>query len=624
VKTPDRARYAAVRDAALAALDRGVGGRWELPGGGLLHIERPLPFLVIGRLGSDDAIARLTGGLASRLVVPVGRAHARGASALVTALVGALAERSRALLVVWLSEGAHEARTERPLLRVRLSESERWSSLEPKLARALAAIPTDGTRALISLERGGPDARGGLRVEPHLSERVCEIDLAVFPRHRDATGAARYPLRLLSASRAIGWGIAHAADAFTEHELKRVWPRPRLGAATLDPAARRADATLCAADDAFDVLVQLTPAHLDRVWNRLVETDFQEEPQLSYRPLPFDPLLLKRRVLEAPVEAVEDPFVAELLREKQEELDRLLSMLRDRGEVFLHESELVFGRPDGPLIALAERILATPLHGEARDDEPAALSLDAIIERTRAHMHRYREQDPLFPDEIELRDDTAAGMMVLHGRLVLRTDLAVSLERLDALLEHEVGTHVLTWFNGSAQPLRLLGRGLAGYEALQEGLAVLAEHLAGALDPSRLRVLAARVIAADAVAAGASFLAVFHLLHGRYGLGARTAFRITVRAARGGGMTKDFVYLRGLCDVIEYVRSGDSLERLYTGKVALRHLDIVRELVERGMVAAPRVLPMILAEPSAGDHLRAIRASEDGPSVVARMAGSAA
>lgn len=623
MRTPDRARYAAVRDAALAALDRGVGGRWELPGGGLLDIERPLPFLVIGRLGDDDTIARLTGGLASRLVVSTGRAHARGVSALVTALVRALAERSRALLVVWLSEGVHEARTDRTLLRARLSASPRWAALEPKLARALAGIPTDGARALVSIERGSPEARGGLRIEPHLSERVCEIDLTVFPRHRDATGAARYPLRLLSASRAIGWGIAHAADAFTDHELRRVWPRPRLGAATLDPAARRADAMLCEADDAFDVLVQLTPAHLDRVWKRLVETGFQEEPQLSYRPLPFDPLVLKRRVLEAPVEAVEDPFVAELLREKQEELDRLLSMLRDRGEAFLHESELVFGRPDGPLVALAERILAAP-HPEERDEEPGTLTLDAVIERTREHMHRYREQDPLFPDEIELRDDTAAGMMVLHGRLVLRTDLAISLERLDALLEHEVGTHVLTWFNGSAQPLRLLGRGLAGYEALQEGLAVLAEHLAGALDPSRLRVLAARVVAADAVAAGASFLAVFHLLHGRHGLGARAAFQITIRALRGGGMTKDFVYLRGLCDVIAYVRSGASLECLYTGKVALRHLDVVRELVERGMVAAPRVVPMILAEPVAGDRLRAIRASEDGPSVVAAMAGSAA
>lgn len=616
MKTADRARYAAVRDAALAALGRGVGGRWPLPGGGLLAIDRPLPFLVIGKLGSDDTIARLTGGLASRLIVSSARTHARGVAALADALAGALAERSRALLVVWLTEGT-ENRRDSALLRARLPVDVRWSALEAPIARALADIPAEGARALVALERAEPAERK-LRIEPHLRDRVCELGLTVFPRHRDATGAARYPMRLLAASRALAWGVARVADAFAEHELKRVRPRPRLGSAVLDPAARQADAMLCEADDAFDVLVQLTPANIDRVWRRLVETSFEEEPVLTYRPLPFDPLVLKRRVLEAPVEKIEDPFVADLLREKQEELDRLLSMLRDRGETFLHESELVFGRPDGALMDLAERILAAP-HAP-NSDEDGELALDAILERTREHMRRYREQDPLFPDEIELRDDTAASMMVLHGRLLLRTDLTLSPHRLGALLEHEVGTHVLTWFNGSAQPLRLLGRGLAGYDGLQEGLAVLAEHLAGALDPARLRVLAARVIAAESTGLGDSFLEVFHRLR-NYGIGPHAAFRTTIRAARGGGMTKDIVYLRGLCDVIGYVRSGAGLERLYTGKVALRHLDVVHELVERGLVAPPRVVPMILRDDGTAEKLAAIRSSEDSASVVTRMAG---
>jgi hypothetical protein len=48
-------------------------------------------------------------------------------------------------------------------------------------------------------------------------------------------------------------------------------------------------------------------------------------------------------------------------------------------------------------------------------------------------------------------------------------------------MQHEVGTHVLTHHNGLAQPLTQLASGLAGYEELQEGIAVLAEYLAGGL-----------------------------------------------------------------------------------------------------------------------------------------------
>lgn len=626
MRTADRARYAAVRDAACAALERGIGGRWELPRGGLLSIERPLPFLVIGHLGDDDAIARLTGGLGSRLILSSARTHRRGGHALAATLVHDLAERSRALLVVWVSEVRASSPSDTTLLRVKLPFEPRWGGLDSAFTRALANVPAseNGARALVSIEHADAP-RDSFDLDGHLQGRVCELELQVSPRHRDATGAARYPLRLHAASRALAAGLSHAAEAFADRELRSVRPRPRLGAAVLDPAARRADAILCEADDAFEVLVQLTPARLDRIWQRLVDTDFQEEPQLSYRPLPFDPMVLKRHVFDAPVEAVEDPFVAELLREKQDELDRLLSMLRDRGETFLHESELLYGKPDATLLTLAHRILAAPRAAEEMaSDDAEPLSMDAVLDRTRAHMRRYRDQDPFFPDEVELRDDTAAGMMVLRGRLVLRTDLEVSAPRLDALLEHEVGTHVLTWFNGSAQALRLLGRGLAGYEGLQEGLAVLAEHLAGALDPARLRVLAARVIAADAVSEGASFLEIFHRLRDEHGLGRRAAFQTALRASRGGGLTKDLIYLRGLCDVVAYVKSGASLESLYTGKLALRHLDTVGALVERGLVAPPRVVPMILRREETAARLTEIRTSADAVSVVTAMADRSA
>ena len=69
--------------------------------------------------------------------------------------------------------------------------------------------------------------------------------------------------------------------------------------------------------------------------------------------------------------------------------------------------------------------------------------------------------------------------MVANGVLLVPASASVPELRAEALLQHEVGTHALTYTNGSAQPLRLLAAGLAGYEGTQEGLALLAEHLVG-------------------------------------------------------------------------------------------------------------------------------------------------
>jgi uncharacterized protein (TIGR02421 family) len=616
VRTPDRACYAAVRDAASAALLRGIGGRWELPAGGLLAIERPLPFLVIAATDHPSDAATLSGGLASRLLVPADSSHAPGVDALAHELLTLLAERTPAVVVLWLAAVEHEDGA--PIVRVRLAPEARWDPLASALLAALSKLSLDEVATEVRLDRVRPH-RSPFSLPAKLAARLCEVELEVPTLYREAHTGIVHPLWAEDVRRALASALAEVGDAFIERFLPNVRPRPRIGTSMLDAAAQRADRILCEADDGFEVLLQLTPANLKTMWDRLVETDFQEEPRVRYRPLPFDPVRIKRRVLEAPVEEVEDPFVAELLREKQEELDRMLSMLRDRGEMFLHESEQLYGRPSRRLVALATRILSAP---RVSDEEHEPLALDAMLARARAHMRRYREQDPFFPTEIELRDDTAASMMVLHGRLVVRSDAALSERRLHALLEHEVGTHVLTWFNGSAQPLRLLGRGLAGYEALQEGLAVLAEHLAGALDPARLRILAARVIAADAVASGASFLEVLHRLYDDHGLSRRAAFQTTVRALRGGGLTKDLVYLRGLCELMAYLRDGGALAPLYTGKVALRHLPVITALEARGLLVAPRVLPEVLRGDSAKAAIEEIRAATDPFEMVARLAGA--
>src|SRR5690606_29007617 len=138
------------------------------------------------------------------------------------------------------------------------------------------------------------------------------------------------------------------------------------------------------------------------------------------------------------------------------------------------------------------------------------------------------------------------------------------------------------------QPMRQLAVGLARYDPLQEGLGVLAEYLAGYLPGERLRVLAARVIAADMALHGSDIPAIFACLHEGHGFATEEAFDIAVRAARGGA---------------------GGLVAVFVGKCALDWLVVRDELADAGWRRPPAVLPGFARAPGFAARLRACRAS---------------
>jgi len=219
----------------------------------------------------------------------------------------------------------------------------------------------------------------------------------------------------------------------------------------------------------------------------------------------------------------------------------------------------------------------------------------------------YRRQYIGFRSAVHIRDDIHPGLMVSRGQLLIGSQARLNRHRIDALLHHEVGTHALTFHNGRAQPLSLLAVGLPGYDELQEGLAVLAEFLSGGLSGPRLRLLAARVRAAEMLVAGAELIEAFGELHRRHGFAQRTAFHIVARVWRGGGLTKDAVYLRGLQRLLDHLAGGGALEPLFVGKIALHHVPMIEELTERGVLQPPPVQPRYLQDQDARRRLEWLR-----------------
>src|SRR5690606_25084113 len=136
-----------------------------------------------------------------------------------------------------------------------------------------------------------------------------------------------------------------------------------------------------------------------------------------------------------------------------------------------------------------------------------------------------------FPDldlGIEVRDDVA-GIMVSKSKLLINNEMNLDANRCDALIQHEIGTHILTYCNGKSQPLKQMYEGFEGYDQLQEGLAVIAEYLVGGLTVNRLRLLAGRVIAVQSMIDNASFIETFNLLRESYAFPNRVAYYISMR-----------------------------------------------------------------------------------------------
>jgi hypothetical protein len=122
-----------------------------------------------------------------------------------------------------------------------------------------------------------------------------------------------------------------------------------------------------------------------------------------------------------------------------------------------------------------------------------------------------------------------------------------------------------------------------------------------------MRLLAARVVAAHQRAQGASFVDTFHLLARTYQFSQRAAYTTTMRICRGGGLTKDVVYLRGLMQILDYLRRGGEIEPLWLGKIAADHVPLVRELRFRQVLRPPPLQPRYMEDPRTLEKLERLR-----------------
>lgn len=287
---------------------------------------------------------------------------------------------------------------------------------------------------------------------------------------------------------------------------------------------------------------------------------------------------------------------------------------------FTRCSTLLYGRPDTryrsqdvsnvdgarEMLAITDEMIGHRLLPAVPFDIPAETFAQMLRERI----------GPIFcRDEVKVVLDPALPSKATAGgkQITLRATALFSERDLAQLTEHEAFVHTLTSLNGRHQPhLSVLGLGAPRTTRTQEGLATFAEIITGAIDISRLRRIALRVVMVKQALDGADFIEVFR---GFLDAGQTEveSYRSAARVFRGGDVrggvcfTKDGAYLEGVMVIHVFIRKvlqegrGDLLPMLFVGRLTTADVIALAPFRDSGLIA-----PSVYVPPWARDPQRVL------------------
>lgn len=579
----------------------------ELPDDGFLFLEHDVPFLIIYRqTPNDKATLRLARTGASYLIV--GKSQFEYFQEIVNQLTEKMSSRFGAFILMELYSGeaestefvirgpSHKLPVSLEVFKKELEkvESRRYGGklLTARIEQTKERHQTH-QKAFFSIEEI-KDAGGtyiGVEVPPVYRSLNGEVFPLYFRKFRDGF------------TKAVHKSVFEFIRIQTSSEIESF---AALGKRAIHSELFKIDRELTAIENSYQFLLLVAPVNIQSIRKCFFKTNFEDVNAYHYRLLPIDPDLLKRRLYNLRIDEIDDPELAFLYDEKREEVSQQLTMLKERGSKnFFYSSMRLYKGLEKNVVSEAKLILANISEDKGQENRKF-LDAKAFGKLAESEFDYFRSQAADYTCRVHIRDDVNV-MMVSKGELYLPSDYTMTQNEAAALIQHEIGTHALTYYNGSQQPLSQLAQGLADYDPLQEGIAVLSEYLVGGLRGNRLRTLAGRVIAGDALLDGAEFKEVFNLLYSHYGFSKEPAFNITSRFFQGGGFLKDIIYLKGLIHLCNYLKEGGDLEFLLAGKFALKHVPMIKDLTDRGLLHPPRIKPRYLEEEGFQERLLKVR-----------------
>lgn len=353
-------------------------------------------------------------------------------------------------------------------------------------------------------------------------------------------------------------------------------------------------------------------------WGPEVETRFfaaqaRELPDVTYQPLDAGPV--HAAIKEAKTKIDGTGPVHDWLRRTADTIDVAADMLAGLGTKEFHrKSLLLYGSPQTELMncdvrpldlaRMLDYVLSSYANLEINLNAKTDVLTTTAAEmqpRMQAILNRHFGNDDA--PHVEIIEHLSAKALAGSKYIRLRRDAAFSDRDVAQLVQHEAFVHAGTSLNGAAQTaFPILGAGHPGTTRTQEGLAVFAELISGAMDPSRMLRLADRVLAIQMSMDGADFLQIYDFFKDKT-QDTHQAFENARRVFRGGVLsggapfTKDSVYLEGVVRVHNFLRIAvqetrvDCIRLLFAGKMDIEDMPAITALAAQGLCVFPRFLP---------------------------------
>lgn len=375
-------------------------------------------------------------------------------------------------------------------------------------------------------------------------------------------------------------------------DLSKETPAP-VAKASVKADLRAVDKLFAQIDRDLLLLKYIKPANLEEERQRL-EQDLRYNPLFHYKETEIDLDEAERKLNET----VKDPSpLGILLEKKRRELLTRIALLKARGDAtsFTRNSKALFGGPTPALLRAAEAELLSRSACDLPPPKKELLSSEEAQKILTKALERYSLHDW----EVVVRPRLVSDCTVGGNKVYVREGALFEKMHIEALVAHEIETHILTAENGAHQPYALFRNGCANYLDTQEGLAIYNQNRIYSLSHEK-RYNPPRNVLGLAFGLEHSFAETRKYLREELGYSTEKSLSQTISIKRGlsdtsepGGLTKGIVYYRGLRGIEQFIQSGGDLVRLYIGKIPLEDLELIEQINE---LEAPLLLPSFLRE----------------------------
>jgi uncharacterized protein (TIGR02421 family) len=351
----------------------------------------------------------------------------------------------------------------------------------------------------------------------------------------------------------------------------------------LDRAILKVDRELHKLVKNFEVLKFVNPINIEQEKKKFIRQKGHYTPKFKYKHLNIDPFMLKRKLMNLTVEHIDDVHIQSLYKDVINAYCDKVELIASIGtDHFLYNSLRYFGEPSEKDIANAHFILHfkdDPTSNNEQMNDQEALKM------LKAEMKHYD-----FECKIKLSDKLAAKAMVVNSEktLYLKKGVLFTEKEVLSLVHHEIGVHMVTTMNADAQPIKLFSMGMPVNTKTQEGLAIMSEYYSNTLTVKRLKELSLRVVGIESMIKDNDFNVTANMFMDEYGMNIEPAFYLTTRIFRGGGFTKDYLYLSGLKEVSSLMKDYDDYEDLMIGKTHHAYIDLINEMIDRKLILGPK------------------------------------